>query len=199
MKISFAPSFAKSLRKLRRDSMWHMKIWNFFRYDLYNYFKNLKTFHKSLWRFRSWNGDGILMFMEASLKKTGDCIEQYGNEIDESRLKKVEKIRRACEILKNINEDRYMDMAEAKFGELKGDLVFGEPDENNLSKIDMYQTQEDAIHDGKVFDYVRELEEKEWAELWEILKGQRDLVHTFDNDEEYYKQFDGSGLKGWWD
>jgi hypothetical protein len=41
-----------------------------------------------------------------------DNIEKHGNEVDESRLKKVAAMRRVVELIKNYNEDNYIDMAE---------------------------------------------------------------------------------------
>lgn len=198
MDVNFTESFFDSLKKLSRDNMWYMKVINFFRYDLKYYFKNLKAFHKCLWNYRSWNGDNSLMFMEAALKQTGDTIEKYGMEVDESRLKKIEKIRRVCAILNNINEDLYIEIAEKKFGEINADIEFGEPNEQGLSQIKLYKTEEEAKHAHTVFEHSRELEEAEWNELWETLKGQN-LTHSMDDDKGYYEKFDGSGLRGWWD
>ena len=48
-----------------------------------------------------------------------------------------------------------------------------------------------------MFDRAREIEEEQWAELYEILKGQD--YTKFDKEVDWYKQFDGTGLRGWWD
>jgi hypothetical protein len=60
-------------------------------------------------------------------------------------------------------------------------------------------TPEEKEHNRKIFERSREIGEAEWAELWEILKGQD--YEKFENDEEksWNSQFDGSGLRGWWD
>ena len=50
---------------------------------------------------------------------------------------------------------------------------------------------------NKYFSRVRELEELEWKELWEIVKGQD--YEKFDAKEDWESQFDGSGMRGWWD
>jgi len=51
-------------------------------------------------------------------------------------------------------------------------------------------TPAEKKHNSKVFKRARVIEEKEWSELWDILKGKK-----FTNIEE----FDGSDLRGWWD
>jgi hypothetical protein len=37
----------------------------------------------------------------------------------------------------------------------------------------------------------------EWEELWIIIQGQD--YTKFDKDIDWYEQFDGTGLRGWWD
>ena len=53
------------------------------------------------------------------------------------------------------------------------------------------------IMDKKVFNRAREIEKQEWDELFVILKGQD--YTKFDKKIDWDKQFDGSGIKGWWD
>ena len=48
-----------------------------------------------------------------------------------------------------------------------------------------------------MFDRAREIERQEWDELFTILKGQD--YTKFDKDVDWDEQFDGSGIKGWWD
>jgi hypothetical protein len=44
---------------------------------------------------------------------------------------------------------------------------------------------------------MRELEESEWKELWDILKGPD---HSkFERDKDWENLYDGSGLSAWWD
>jgi hypothetical protein len=44
---------------------------------------------------------------------------------------------------------------------------------------------------------MRELEKKEWDELWNLLKGQD--LSSLSEKESYDDHYDGSGLLGWWD
>lgn len=68
---------------------------------------------------------------------------------------------------------------------------------------------EDKAHNRRVFDRAHEIEEQEWNEIWTILKGQdmneyRAYLDSLTEEERkngnaYYKWFDGSGMKHWWD
>ena len=88
------------------------------------------------------------------------------------------------------------------------DNPFGEKNEKLYRLVDK-ETDEEREHNSKVFDRTRELEEQEWNELWQILKGQdieeyKEFEKTLTEEQkketdQYYKWFDGSGLRGWWD
>ena len=45
--------------------------------------------------------------------------------------------------------------------------------------------------------WVEEIEKQEWNELFQILKGQD--YAKFNKKTDWNEQFDGTGLKGWWD
>jgi hypothetical protein len=60
----------------------------------------------------------------------------------------------------------------------------------NLYELVDNDTLEEKEHISKVFKYASKLEDEEWAELWDILKGKE-----FTTIEE----FDGSDMRGWWD
>jgi hypothetical protein len=137
--------------------------------------------------------------METSYTNMVDNIEKRGNEIDKTRLKKVQAMRRAIEILKNCREDNYLAMAEKELG----DLIFNDwefedlPDKPGFSKLVDNDTDEERVHNRKIFDRSNEIQEKEWSELFVILKGQD--YTKFDKEIDWDEQFDGSGLRGWWD
>ena len=199
MEIKFADSFGDSIKRLIRHNTWWYKTYELFRYDLPRFFKNVWTFRKALWNHYWFDHHGTLMFLETGLTHISDTVEQYGNEVDESRLKKVEAMRRAIELIKNYNEDNYIDMAEKELGELVfHDWEFEEvPDNPGYSQLIDNDTPEEKEHNKKVFERAREIEKQEWDELFVILKGQD--YTKFDKDIDWDKQFDGSGIKGWWD
>ena len=92
MKVEFAESFWKSLKTLSRHQTWWYKTYEFFRRDLPYFLENIWFFRKELYAFRSWDYSFNLDLFRRSLEKTVDTIENHGNEVDESRLKKVEKM-----------------------------------------------------------------------------------------------------------
>lgn len=200
MKITFADSFWKSLDTLSRHQTWWYKTYEVIRYKIPQFFENLWYFRKELWRFRSWDYIFNLMMLGRSLEKTVHTLEFYGNEIDETRLKKVQKIKRVIEIIKSLDESDYIDRAEKELGELKnpGGIFNGVED-----------TPEEREHNRKVFALSTEIEEKEWNELFDILRGQnhqeyKDLMDKLTDEEKIQHEhwqnwFDGSGMKHWWD
>lgn len=197
--------------------MWHQskiyKFYEFFRYDIARFLKNVWRFRKPLANHYWWDHHAALQFLEIGLAHMAENLETKGLEVDESRLKKVTKIKRAVELIRNYNEDNYIDMAEAELGELpRRPLEFKEAeDHEGYFELVDNNTPEEAAHQKKVFARARELEELEWVELWSILKGQdhneyREIFEKLSADERiqherdhYYKWFDGSGMKGWWD
>lgn len=199
MEIKFTDTFAKSLKKLYWQNTWLYKVYSFFRYDLPRFFKNIWKFRKALYNHYWFDHHGTLMFMEIGLTDIANNIEKRGIEVDSSRLKKVEKMRRAIQLIKNYNEDLYIEMAEKELGELvMHDWEFKPTDDNpDLFELVDKDTPEEKEHNRKVFDRAREIGEQEWKELFSILEGQN--YTKFDDNKDFDNQFDGSGLRGWWD
>jgi len=205
MEVKFAPSFFKSLKKMRLRSAWWYKTYDYLRYDLPNFFKNVWRFRKALTNHRWWDYRGTLEFMETSLTHMADGLETRGNEVEISRLKKVVKIRRAAEIIHNIQEGDYISRAEDELGPLPetGSMA------DLLAILSREDTPEEKVHRSKVYDRASEIEEKEWEELWNIFKGQNHtayvmLMDRLTKEEKREKDvwnewFDGSGMRGWWD
>lgn len=199
MEIKFADSFGDSLKTMIKHNTWWYKTYELFRYDLPRFFKNIWRFKKLLWNHYWWDHHGTLSFFEVALTHMSDNIEKHGNEVDESRLKKVAAMRRVVELIKNYNEDNYINMAEKELGNLiLHDWEFEPvPDKPDYSQLVDKDTPEEKEHNRKVFKRAREIGEQEWSELFVILKGQD--YTKFDKDIDWNKQFDGSGLRGWWD
>lgn len=199
MNITFTDSFAKSLKKLHWQNTWLYKTYSFFRYDLPRFFKNIWKFRKALYNHYWFDHHGTLMFMEIGLTDISNNIEKYGIEVDSSKFKKIEKMHRAIQLIKNYNEDSYIEMAEKELGELvMHDWEFKPTDDNpDLFELVDKDTPEEKEHNRKVFDRAREIGEQEWSELWDIIKGQD--YSKFDKNKDFDNQFDGSGLRGWWD
>ena len=199
MEIKFADSFGKSIKRLIRHNTWWYKTYEFFRYDIWRFLKNIWRFRRGLWNHRWWDHHGMLMFTEDALIHISDRIEKDGIETDESRLKKVIAMRRVIKLIQNYNKDSYLEMAESELGEvIHHPWEFEEiEDKPGFFKLKDKDTEEEKEHNHKVFSRSREIEVEEWNELFEILKGQD--YSKFDKLKEWNEQFDGSGLRGWWD
>ena len=119
-------------------------------------------------------------------------LEKDGIEEDGSRGKKVQKIKRALELLKHKLDDDYVERAQTELGELiLSDWEFEKTEEGNYRMIDLViETASARKHNRKVFKRASDIEEKEWKELWEIFKGKKFTT---------MESFDGSDLRGWWD
>jgi hypothetical protein len=211
MEVGFADSFGKSLKKL----IWHeskiYKFYSFFRRDIGRFVKNVWLFRKALANHYWWDHHGTLRFLETGLTHMSDNLEVRGMEVDGPRMKKVAAMRRAVELIKNYNEDNYIDMAEAELGPLyQRDWEFEPvPDKPGYSMLVDNETPKEKKHNRKVFDRSRQIEEQEWKELFTILKGQehteyKKIVKNATEEERkngdlWDNWFNGTGLKGWWD
>lgn len=211
MNIEFTDSFGKSLKRL----IWHQhpvyKVYEVFRYKIPRFFENLWFFRKALWNFRSWDYGFNLMIFQRSLEKTVGTIEYYGHEVDISRMKKVQKMKRVIELLGHVRSDSYIEMAEKELGEIKHvDWEFEEiPDKPGYSKLLDNENPDDVNHNKEVYKRAEEIEAEEWKEIWKILEGQdhNEYVKLMESTSEedkrktdlWYKWYDGSGMKHWWD
>ena len=211
MKVQFADTFGDSIKRLIRHNTWWYKTYSLFRYDIPRFVKNVWTFRKPLANRYWWDHHALLQFMEIGISDMGDKMEKHGNEVDISRLKKVKAMKRAAELMRNYNEDLYIEMAEAELGEvIHYDWEFEEvEDKPGYSKLIDKETEEEKAHNRKVFERSHEIAQEEWKELWRIIEGQdrreyqkilESLTEEEQKDEDhYYKWFDGTGLRGWWD
>ncbi len=115
-------------------------------------------------------------------------MKERGMEVSETREPKVKAMARALELLKHKLDDDYVERAEAELGPLS-DWEW-ETDENGVL-IDR-DTPEQKKHNRAVFKLAIDTENKEWKELWEILKGSK-------YSKSYNDKFDGTDMRGWWD
>ena len=210
MKVEFADSFGDSLKTLIRHESWWYKTYEVIRYKIPVFFKNIYRFRKMLWNHRWYDYRFTLEALQTSLEIM-EVKMHDGMEVRESRDKKIAKMQRAIQILKNINDDKYIEMAEAEFGELiMRDWEFEDvPDKPGYSKLVDNETPSEKKHNRKVFDRARKLEAEEWKELWKIFEGQDirgyQKFKTTKSAEEMLKTdtwnewFDGSDMRGWWD
>ena len=210
MKIEFADSFGDSLKTLIRHDSWWYKTYSTIRYDIPSFLKNIYRFRKMLWNHRWWDYRYTLEALQTSLEIMEKKMHD-GMEVRESRDKKIAKMQRAIQILKNINDDNYIEMAESELGPLiRYDWEFEEcKDRPGSSRLIDKESPAEKRHNRKVFNRARKLESMEWKELWKIFEGQdirgyKKLTKSKSAEEMiktdvWNEWFDGSDMRGWWD
>lgn len=170
-----------------------LNIW-YFILNILNFFKNIWRFKNSLWNYMPNDSMYGLSFFREALEVTHKYIEKYGYEVDEKRLKKCSKMKRAIQIMKNIENDDYIEMAENHLGREISPLNFEfEKYGENSYKLINGETPEQKEMNSEIYMLAYKLESQEWKELWKIFEGQE----LTNNDD--WVEHDGSGLKGWWD
>lgn len=211
MEVKFKDTFFESFKKMIERERWYWKTWDFLRYDMPRFFRNIWIFRKALYNHRWWSGHhSVFYFMEASISDIVKNVDERGNEIRESSEKKILKMRRTVEILEHFRKEDFIDLAETDLGIklIHRDWEFEDSGEGDGSvKLVDNETEDEKNHNKKIFDRSREIEEGMFNELWEILKGQdyskfEKSPKEMGHDESYnhwLNQFDGSGIRGWWD
>ena len=211
MEVGFADTFFDSFKRMINRERWYWKTWDFFRYDLPRGLKNMWMFRKAVWDYRWWSGQhAVLPLLQVALHNMAIRIERDGIEEETSSGKKVKAMKRASELMQHFIADDFIQMAEAELGEIiHHPWEFEDvPDKPGYSQLVDHNTEEERDHNRKVFARSREIEEQEWNELWHLIKGQDYSKFEKDPDgdiehkaawDNWQKQFDGSGLRGWWD
>lgn len=209
MDMNFTEEFMDSLKKMNMHQTWWYKTYEVFTDKIPKFFKNIWFFRKQLWEHREWDYSFSLMMFKRSLESLCYDLEHYGHEVDGTRMKKVEKIKRVIYLLNNIRTDNYINMAEEEMGTLYDSGFEFEPTDNGNFRMVNTLTEFQNTHNRKVYHLAEKIEKDEWKELWKILEGQdvEEYRNLFDSktDEEkrerdiWNEWFDGSGMKHWWD
>lgn len=175
MEIKFSESFFKSFKRYLKRDLWYNKLFSFLRYDLWWFFRNIFNFRKELYLFRSWDYTYTLGMLSKSLELQLNSLEKYSNEVDEDKLPKIEKIKRAIELINIDMDDKYLDIAEQQLGfQLNTDHIFSKMEESDTVKV----------NNEKLFETSIKIQNNNWDELFEILKGDENIK--------------GSDIRGWW-
>jgi len=205
MKIETTDTFFNSVKRMVNREKWYWKTWDFLRYDMPRFLKNLWLFRKDLYNYRWYSGQqAVLPFMKTALMNMAANVDVYGMEIEISKSKKVMKMWRAAKLMEHFIEDNFIELAEEELGELimNGFEFEPVPDKPGYSQLIDKDTPEEKDHNTKVFARANEIEESMWSELWSILKGQNpaEIKSSPETTEkEYDDWYDGSGLRNWWD
>lgn len=210
MDVNFSDSFFDSFKKMIRRERWYFKLWYFFKTGLPGFFRNVWIFRKALWKHRWWDWRFTLDMMHTSISEMERGMHK-GIEVRESRDKKIAKMQRAIYLMEIFKEDDFVKLAEKELGPVIHHEWIFEPVEGNdeFSRLKDQDTPDEKAHNSKVYARSRVIEEELWEELWEIFKGQdtskfkkipAEIEQNHDKSYDYWnEQFDGSGMRGWWD
>jgi hypothetical protein len=192
MKVEIKDTFFESVEKLVWYDTKLWKVWAAIRYDIPLFFKNVWRFRKELYNHQWWDYRFHLEMMYRSLSIMEKGMSEKGIEVTETRDVKVQKMRRALELLKHKLDDDYIQRAEVELGELSHNPIDFEPIEGKegLYRLVDNDTPAEKKHARNVYKRARVIEEKEWKELWDIFKGKKFTT---------WEKYDGSDLRGWWD
>lgn len=209
MKIKFKNTFFNSIKKLVYvDTFWY-KTYSFIRYGIIRFIRNIWSFRKELYEYHRWDWRYQLMMMRRGFELEVKYITKYGHEIEISKDKKIEKMKRLIEISKWHEDDLFLELAEKELGYkyIIGKFEFKEEDQSKLNQeitkgqkyyelIDN-SSKEDKEKNKKLTILSDKIQVDSFNELLSILKGQD--FKKFDTNIDWYKQFDGSGIQNWWD
>ncbi len=211
MKVETSKSFFESLEKLvwYDSKLW--KVWSAVRYDIPLFFKNIWRFRKELYSHQWWDYNFTLEMLYRSISIMESGTAKKGVEAQSSRDKKITQMRRVLELLKHKLDDDYVHRAEQKFGDLNlRELEFEKIEGTDNYKMIDNDTPQEKSHHRKIFNYAKRLEDKEWREIWGIIKGNQSdaewkkYYKGLTNEEtkdhnSWTKWFDGTDMRGWWD
>ena len=211
MKVEFKDTFFESVEKLVWYDTKLWKAWEVIRRGIPTFFANIWRFRKELYSHQWWDYRFTLEMLYRSISIMEKGMSERGIEVESSRDKKVAQMRRVLELLKHKLDDDYVERAEQKFGDLK----FREWEFEKIEGSESYRmidndTPQEKAHHRKIFNYAKRLEDKEWREVWGIIKGNQSDVEwkkyykgLTDEQKKSYdswaKWFDGSDMRGWWD
>jgi hypothetical protein len=175
-------------------------IWETFRYSIPGFFRALWVFRKALWNYRWYGGHhSVFPLMSAAIKDMHVNIEERGIEELISKGKKVEAMKRCVYLLDLFADDGFVDAAEKELGL---EMIFRNHFEPLEDRPELYVLVEDLTEEEKkinerVLRRAHDMQKKGWKELMHLLSGQN--YSKFKKEIEFLDQFDGSGIRGWWD
>jgi hypothetical protein len=167
MKVEYKSTFLKSFKRMiNSDNPFRFEYWKNKYYDLRNGIRNLKKYFKIVWKMRSWDYHYILRMMHFQitlLKNANDKYSQHLNSEDYSKTMNDVLI-----LLNHKIEDNYAERCGYKPNEnpLEWEKIEGT---DNWRIIDNDSEEEKEIQ-RNIFKQSYELEEKEWNEMFEIMK-----------------------------
>lgn len=148
------------------------------------FFKNVNTFWKDLWEFRSYDYQDCINVFCTGLESLKNGIQANSLEIDESKNKKIVAIEELLYLLCDYSRSsENFDMAYYNY-HTKVKKIWDNPD---LTKKEKTKVSEQECRDYILLENKKYKAKQDY--IFRLLKGP-----DFENGEE----FDGSGITGWW-
>lgn len=176
------------------------RIWELFRYDLPRFFRNIWVFRKAMWNYYWYGGHhSVFTLMATAVKDMHTNIEERGIEEWVSKGKKVEAMKRCVYLLNLFANDDFIEEAEKELGV---EMILNTHFVPLEDRPDLYEMVNDVTEEQKkvnerILRRAHDMQKKGWKELMHLLNGQD--YSKFKKDVEFLDQFDGSGIRGWWD
>lgn len=203
MDVKFSDTFFDSLQRMIKHDRWYWKVYYAITKDIPRFVKAAWKHRMNAWNAFPWESGSSLRFMKTHLEEVAIYLEKYGHEVEDSRNKKIEKIRRAIELIDHYLEDSYIELAEKQLGKEVTTKLNFVPVGNGLYEMEDADTEQEKLDNSEIFDLARKLEIDEWMELFAILRGQDftlfDKAKETDPNINWNDWFDGSGMNTWWD
>jgi hypothetical protein len=146
------------------------KMYEFFRYDLKYFFRNIWTFRKELLEYRNFDYCYNLILFKRSLEDLAHTLEFYG--IDEDRLPKIKKMKKVIRRLDYFINDSQFDEAKKTYPNVDTSIEFIEDDEGITWK------HKNKKNITEYYDLCHKLKEENWKNIWIEISEQ---------------------MQGWWD
>lgn len=188
-------------------------------YNKKSYFKNLIRFNKMMKEWHPWDYDSQIKLFAYGIEQLANYIEKNGNEVHESRDKKVSAMRELVTLLRKDYEEGLYEKY-LKGGKNNDAITHVTEYENGCIGFETIDEESQKIKSESIKKYdnaVKKARDKHYKRIFEIIRGQVDLrekalkiVGEKKEDEtleEYNKRlgkvydemFDGTGIECWWD
>jgi len=168
MKVVFADTFLPSLKNMMNsENPWHWRYYRSKWWDLKQALWAKRKYRRVVKKMVPWDYGSILTMMKFQLEILSDHMEHKGLEVEEDRLPKVEKMKKTIKLLNHKIEDDFCE----RCGYEDNDFKF--VDQGDGTSTMEPEDEEVGRHNKRVFKEAHELEEKEWAEIFENLKDLR--------------------------
>jgi len=167
MEVAFADTFLPSLKNLvNSENPWHWRYYRSKWYDLKWIIWAKLKYRKIVREMTPWDYGSVLKMLKFQIEVLSHYIEHKGYEVPEDRLPKVKNMKRFIELANGKIEDDYTSRCGYKDG---GKGFLGMLNDEELSEED----KKIEKHNTKVFKKAQKLEEKEWEEMFNLLKEMR--------------------------